>query len=390
MAAVLVEVILPMLPTVILPGTMTALSVEVKPIRNFVNKVLGIKLGTTFFKNASDRAATLQLFLLWFLLIQLIAMPIFAPVGNTPNLRIGKLTCIGLKDIPRIIFLVCMYAVLPLLSVNFFMFLSRSIGGEKTAANEIEMIGFLVGYLLSVFLIQIITPIEILGALIMASFSLISPKVRKSLFGKDNATLRVFVFSVVFIICLLVLIIIDHHSQWYHLHIHGYAETIFGHSGQGTFVDMLFNLVFFFLLPLGIAKSYTKNRKTSQDSSITIGMFTGVIVGIVIQTALPEKLRPTNLLYMAENRINTMISKIPSVAHLIPNEMYLPRFPSPAAAGFPIKTFSPPAQAAAAGRFLPRPPLPLSRAAAAKRFLPRQPLPAATTRSFLPPLPAAR
>ena len=96
---------------------------------------------------------------------------------------------------------------------------------------------------------------------------------------------------------------------FYHNQIHMYGEKIFGSAGQSNVMDMMINFLCFCLLPIGIAKSYTSAKKkssknVSKDSSVAFGIFTGVLVGMVVQKALPEKMRPTTILNEAGKQMN--------------------------------------------------------------------------------------
>ena len=309
MAAVVAQALIFLLPTVFVPVALTVTTIEVKGFRKFINDSFDIEVGTTFIKNTNDQIVTFQLFLLYFLLIQLLVMPFFSPVGNMPNPRIGKLTCISVKDLPSIVYILCMYAIVPLMIINCFLFLSKPIGGDNVnAKGSMEMIGFLVGYFLVVVLIRLITPIDIVIAILLASFSLI-PKFRESLFGTDTPVLRVFLFTAVFTMALLFLMTLNDAWPFYHNQIHMYGEKIFGSAGQSNVMDMMINFLCFCLLPIGIAKSYTSAKKkssknVSKDSSVAFGIFTGVLVGMVVQKALPEKMRPTTILNEAGKQMN--------------------------------------------------------------------------------------
>lgn len=337
MAAVVVRILLFSLPTVVVPAVLTAAmlgGISRRP--NTIQKTFA-----AWFGDADDPITGLRVFFLWWLLIQIVALPLLYPVPRPVPLS-GKFTCIGAGDIPRVMYLVCMYGIVPFLFIRLMGSVMRRIPIRNTALGEI--VGFTLGYLIVVILVKLITPVEILIALALTGVILADKKARRSMLGDESPRGAAFLFTCVFVMALLFMIIVNESSEFYRRTIHDGSKRIFGHSGQGTVIDMIWNFVFFYVIPLLIALQYRHHasirhpkksddhehaadgqpqgsREATGEESMLLGLITGVLLGIFVQLALPEKLRPTTLLYRSEDRL---FSGIRMPAFSLPN-LRMPR-----------------------------------------------------------------
>lgn len=320
MATVIIRILLFTIPTVVVPAVLTAVvlgGISRRP--DAIQKTFA-----TWFGDADDPITGLGVFFLWWLLIQIMVLPLIYPMPQPVPLS-GKFTCIGAGDIPRVIYLLCMYGIVPFLFIRFVVSVMHRIPIRNTALGEI--MGSTLGYLIVVILLKLITPVEILIALVLTGLILADKKARQSMLGVESPKAVSFLFTCVFVMALLFMIIVNESSEFYRRTIHDRSKRIFGHSGQGTVIEMIWNLVFFYLIPLLLALQYRHHaslrhpkkstdhehehakehgvRDATGDKSMLLGLITGVLLGIFVQLALPEKLRPTTLLYRAEDRLFT-------------------------------------------------------------------------------------
>lgn len=313
----------------VVPIVMTILTIQVKAIRDWFNQTFELGLDPekegfkAFFTSSNARVVIGLLILMWFLFSQLVLMPIVYPLGK-PNPRLGKLTGISGMDIPRILFILVLYILFPMMIVSLVTKLHDQANPTDKGNVAVKGLGFILGFLIVLFLIKSITPVEIIIALVlvivlirtnalqrmMKVFSINFPTHDGKLTFKEymNDKKVMFFFWMSYLIVLSMLIIVGKFLPGYNI-LHEQGEKLFGVSGIGGLTQMGINLVSYVILPLAIAHSLaSRATPETKEAQYTFGIIIGVFTGMLIQLFLPANLRPGTLIQKAGDAIDNATS----------------------------------------------------------------------------------
>jgi len=304
------RVVRPTIAPIILPICLTAITLGVPRIRDALNRGLDMNVGSDVAHNHGDFLVAIQICLCWFLVIQLMILPVLFP-QPVPRIMMGKLTFMTVGDMPRVYFHVVMYILLPIMAIRLNMSMIHKMKGVVVKKPFVmETIGFTMGYLLSVLLIRLMTPAELLVSVLFGLICMLIVTGSEVIQGPDKVEMQLFMFFLFVIMSTIVFLILNDASPSYHEYIHKKLnDDIFGPTGQGSGWDMFLSVVFLYGLPLGmgIASAMTtvekrgkkkKNATTaSHDSSLELGIVMGVLLGLFLMMCMPDKLRPTTLLH---------------------------------------------------------------------------------------------
>jgi hypothetical protein len=323
----------PLLFIAVIPIVMTILTIQIKVIRDWFNQMFDLGLDPekegfkAFFTNANSRVIVGLLLLMWFLFTQLVLMPIVFPLAK-PNPRIGKLTPIGGMDIPRILFVLVLYILFPMMVVSLITKLHDEINPNDKANLSVKGLGFILGFLVILFLIGSITPVEIITALVlviilirtnalqrmMKFFSIDFPVHEGTITFKQymNDKKVMFFFWMSYLIVLSMLLVAGRFIPGYDL-LHTQGEKLFGVGGIGGLTQMGINLLTYVVLPLAIANSLaSRASEETKEAQYTFGLVIGVFTGMAIQFFLPSRFRPAALVQQASDTVGKAVDKLTS------------------------------------------------------------------------------
>jgi hypothetical protein len=330
------RIIPPLLFLIIIPVVMTVLTIQIKPIREWFNKTFSLDLDpekqsfNEFFKNAGAASIVGLLILLWFLFVQIFIMPVVIPIGR-PNPMMGKLTGIAVTDMPRILFILAMYILLPFLIMRVIVNIYNEMNPQDKNNLQIHSLGFIIGFLLTVFLIRTITPIELIVTLIiviamlktgylkkmMKFFSIEFPDVEDMDFMDYTKDKKIqFFFWLSYLIVLLMFLILGEFIPGYNI-LHNQGTRIFGVGGASGFLQILVNLVCFLVLPLAVAQSLARRASPeTRNAQFMLGIIIGIFTGMLIQMIAPPKFRPGSLAKQASSAVDKATSKLKDTPNL--------------------------------------------------------------------------
>lgn len=319
----------PLFFLVVVPIVMTVLTIQIKAIREWFNQTFDLGLDPekegfkAFFTSSNARVIVGLLILMWFLFSQLVLMPIILPMGK-PNPRFGKLTGIGGMDIPRILFILVLYILFPMMIVSLITKLHDQVNPTDKGNVAVKGLGFILGFLIVLFLIKSVTPLEIITALVlvivlirtnalqrmMKVFSIDFPTHDGKLTFKEymNDKKVMFFFWMTYMIVLTMLVIVGKFIPGYNI-LHEQGEKMFGVSGVSGLTQMGINLTSYVILPLAVAHSLASRASDeTKESQYTFGIIIGVFTGMLIQFILPAKFRPGALIQKAGDAIDNATS----------------------------------------------------------------------------------
>jgi len=224
------------------------------------------------------------LFLIFFLLMQLFVLPIF------PH-SMGKLTRITPVQVPRLAFTFLLFGLVP---IQISQLICEMLGGDDMQAQlRFRPFGYIIGFFMVTFLLQVVTPLDIILSVILFSIfksKSMFDKIFKS-FSVTTQTLSTTSKANRAMILLLFVFLLTVTTFRY---IPGYtklAEIVnskigfFGESAKG-FGNHMINIGALLLLPLVIAKSLestTQKMGTMKEGQgYTTGYFIGVLVGLLL------------------------------------------------------------------------------------------------------------
>lgn len=292
MAAVLVAIanfmklVLPPLTVVILaPMVMTAMVFRIPALRKTVEAWFDLPLSQRF----KDDPGTVLIIALWFAIIcQLFAAPFLSP-NRGMNLRMGKFTNIGVADIPDMSITLALYLVLPCVLVHVFYTLTHcpDENPDNLSFSEkiIEIVAFILGFTIVSVTTHLITAAQVFGSFTVAGlvflFDILSKPVPPQC-TKIREQRQWIMFTMVFLIVLLGCL---------------YFSNITTTAGEIKSIAIHIITCLGIPLAVGAAMVFFRARKNvKRQFSFLFGVCFGMFVGVMIQTALPDSLRPPSVL----------------------------------------------------------------------------------------------
>jgi hypothetical protein len=169
-----------------IPALLTFATIQVPSFRRFYSNLLGIDIDENemsvqdFFRTRFGFVMSISLFLIYFCLNQMIVLPILSSSTLVPDIAQGQILPVDKGDVPRVMFLIVAYIILPLfLSDKLTDFIAK-LAANSNAKNidayksAMRIVATLFGFTLSFIATQVITPVEIGGAFAAAALLFMS------------------------------------------------------------------------------------------------------------------------------------------------------------------------------------------------------------------------
>lgn len=283
------------------PSMLTFLSIQVPQIRKFFSDILGIDIDQNemsvrdFFRTRFGVIMSLSLFLMYFILNQMVFLPLFSSQGMMPDIKEGQILPIARKDVPRVLFLIMSSIILPLWSSNKLSDWIASLAKNSNAKyvesyrSAMRILATLFGYLLSFTVTQSITPVELGSALVTALtlfftgslFQMfrvmkidLPPKVTSEIFTHDEAAL---LFATVYgSLLLLAAFVVPK------LPVFDSIRKSFTGNDFFQLVDLVKSVVLFWMVPSLTGSAFERSLKKTTASAAKVQSTNGYALGYIV------------------------------------------------------------------------------------------------------------
>jgi hypothetical protein len=277
---------------VTIPLTLTVLSVHLKPFRIMCKSLLCIDLPDKFsWKNPEHIRKAAIAFGIFEMLTQLLIAPLLVPLPlSRPNPLMGKLTSLGVTDVPRVAYTLATLLLLPRVVTNFGeSFLNIKDTGTSKLSSEIMLLG---SFAVAVLLRDGATPLDLAIPAVLTTLTFAMPqfdKLSRFMFNaefpkfewkRDSMVLASVIYSTWLAMMLAYgdyLPVLKQFNDTVRRLISGNADT--------RFIKKLIEFSLLCLIPTVI-------RRHSKKGDEDIGYSSGFIVALLAKSMIPELRMP--------------------------------------------------------------------------------------------------
>lgn len=317
------------------PILMTILSIYVKPVREFIDNLMGLKIKKSefgfmkFFNSSKVRNTIGLLILLWLLLGQLIFAPLLHP-GDNFDFKSGKFTTVPISGVPKILLSIVLLMKGPFKMANFLLTTKKLFLGSvynPDITNLTRIIGLLIGFFMVYIIKRAVTALDLVIALFLTIISLFTPifdilfkmiQIRlpkitaKSILTRSSHVWIGMLFAA-FWLCFTFLVI--RNIPGYEVLNEKVSEMI---DGETTLLTVFLNFITYLVFPLFIAsklsESLSKKGKTLKEKKklykrgFTIGYIIGLLIMMMIRNLIPGSVKDK-----IEEGMDKVSEKIPGI-----------------------------------------------------------------------------
>jgi len=294
------------------PLIFSILSIYVQPIRDFLDKFMGLKIKKSefgfnkFFTSGKTRSLFGLIYLFWIFMAQLFLAPIFSPDANF-DLKSGKLTSIPITGIPKILFSTLLLIKGPFKIAKVFSNIGKQLIGNNKNINKLtKIVSIVIGFFMIYLFKRGITPLDMIIILILTILSLFTtifktffkllqidfPRITfKNIFtNKYNSWIGILFIAFWFFFTLLVIRNIPGYE--------GFNEKVSDFiGGEISFVIILLDFFTYLIFPLLLAsylsKSLSKKAKSEEERKqlkrrgFTLGYVFGILLMTMLRNLIP-------------------------------------------------------------------------------------------------------